>query len=72
LDTRYRKIDMGKIGQKTQKDTHRKHWTKDTYRYTRVILGIRHREIDTGNIGHKTEKDRHGNIGQKTQKDRHG
>jgi hypothetical protein len=48
LDTRYRKIETGNIGHKTQKDRHGYHWAQG------------HRKIDTGNVGHKTQKDRHG------------
>jgi hypothetical protein len=60
LGTRHRKIDMGNIGHEKQKDRHRKHWTQDTERKTRVTLDTRYRKIDIGNIGHKTHKDRHG------------
>jgi hypothetical protein len=60
LGTRHRKIDMGNIRHKTQKDRHGQHCVQDTERYTRVTLDTRHRKIDTGNIGNKTQKERHG------------
>jgi hypothetical protein len=59
LDTRHRKIDMGNIGHKTQKDTNGKHRTQETERWTEATLDTRHRKIDIGNIGHKTQKDIH-------------
>ena len=59
LDTRHRKIDMGNIGHKTQKDKHGQHWAQDTERQTRVTLGTGHRKINTGNKGQKTHTDRH-------------
>ena len=48
MDTRHRKIDLGNIGHKTQKDRHG------------ATMGTRHRKIDTGYIGHKTQKDTYG------------
>ena len=48
-----RTIDMDNIGQKTKKDRHRKHWTLETERETRVTLDTRHRKIAMSNIGHK-------------------
>jgi hypothetical protein len=54
LETRYRKIDMGNIRHKTQKNRHDHNWTQETERETRVTLDTRHRKIDRGIIGLKT------------------
>ena len=48
MDTRHRKIDIGNIEHKTEKDRYR------------ATLDTRHRKKDTVNNGQKTQKDRGG------------
>ena len=60
METRHRKIDMGNIRHKTQKNRHDYNWTQETEREKRVTLDTRHSKLDTGINGLKTQKVRHG------------